>query len=192
MVDFVQIERLDRSPRSGMEEQDLYCGSRMAPILRVFPLETLERLAEMMNDIFLFFRTEVTGKDQDPPFASAWESALRWTAVDSHWHTTLCDGSLWLRNTSDTLGRDIAIGISGLTWFSIGSKARHQGIRFVGDRYTTQEFREPIAEILVLFRRTTRTLRVKLRHLLVQFDQAQSYRPPFGIVGRQDVVMSCA
>ena len=49
----------------------------MTPILRLFPLEALERFAEMMHDALLFIRMQITGKDQDPPFAGAWESARK-------------------------------------------------------------------------------------------------------------------
>lgn len=46
----------------------------MAPIFRASPLEVLKGLAETMHDFPLFLRTKVAGKDQDPPFAGAWES----------------------------------------------------------------------------------------------------------------------
>lgn len=71
MVDFVQVERLDRSPRPGMDYQDLYPRRRMAFIPRIIPLYTLRHLVQTMHDISLFFRMHVISKDKDLSITSS-------------------------------------------------------------------------------------------------------------------------
>lgn len=68
MIDLVQVERLDQSPRPGMDEHDLYRRHRMAFIPRIFALYPFKHLAQTMHDLSLFFRMRATSEDKDFPF----------------------------------------------------------------------------------------------------------------------------